>query len=152
MIECKVLRSFPFSCDGVTVEHANAGATVLLPAQLVQGLCKAAYVVVAPAQAALNAVQTPDPVVTTAQGVAKPWEPGFAPEKKVIEAAPENKTAIKIKDDYRTVETGAGWYTVFKGDLPAKGVRKLRAADVRAFNAMTPEERIRFIKGETATK
>ena len=47
MIQCKVLRPFPFSKDGIKVEHADAGSTVLLPAHLVQGLAEAGYIAVA---------------------------------------------------------------------------------------------------------
>jgi hypothetical protein len=157
MIECKILRSFPFSRDGIIMEHANAGTTVQLPARLVQGLCKAAYVAVAPAQTALNAVQTAPvaaSVAVTPTQIAKPWEQGAkamaaAPENKAISIAPEIKVEPKVvEEDYRTVETGAGWSTVYQGEKPVIGVRKLRTADVRVFNRMTREERVRFVKSE----
>jgi hypothetical protein len=73
MIQCKVLRPFPFSKDGIRLEHADVDNTVLLPEYLVQGLARAGYVTL---------------------DVAK--EPTFvevAPETKVIVAAPETKPA-----------------------------------------------------------
>ena len=73
MKQCKILKSFPYSKDGIRVEQADAGSEILLPARLVQGLIEAGYVSVTTVDA---------PVVTI-----------DAPETKIIESAPEVKPA-----------------------------------------------------------
>lgn len=45
MLKCKVLKPFSFSKDGINLEQADTGNTLLLPARLVQGLLSAGYVV-----------------------------------------------------------------------------------------------------------
>lgn len=68
-VACTILRSFPFSADGFTPEHAEAGSVVGIPGGLVDGLARAGYLRRADEAKAM----------------------GLAVENKMIEAAPENK-------------------------------------------------------------
>lgn len=68
-VPCTILRSFPFSVDGFTSEHAEAGSVVSIPSDLIEGLARAGYLRRADEAKAM----------------------GHAAENKMIETAPENK-------------------------------------------------------------
>lgn len=43
-MECRVIRAFPFSRDGITVENVEVGAIVDMPDHIVPGLIAAGYI------------------------------------------------------------------------------------------------------------
>ena len=72
-MECRVIRGFPFSRDGIVVEHAEGGSIVNIPDDLEPGLTAAGY----------TEKSVPDAPENTAIGPA--------PEDKAVATAPENK-------------------------------------------------------------
>lgn len=76
MIPCTILKSFPYSLDGFTPSHAEAGSVADIPAGLIEGLASEGYLRAATA------------VEIETRSVA------IAPENKAIRSAPENKHAL----------------------------------------------------------
>lgn len=97
-VPCTILRSFPFSADGFTPEHAEAGSVVGIPAVLVPGLAHAGY------------LRSADEAKAMGQAV----------ENKMIAATPENKHPLDHDGDGRM---GGSIKPEHTDDLPA-----LRAA------------------------
>lgn len=93
-VPCTILRGFPFSADGFTPEHAEAGSIVGIPGGLVDGLARAGY------------LRRADEVKAMGQAV----------ENKMIEAAPENKHPLDHDGDGRP---GGSLKPEQTDDLPA---------------------------------
>ena len=88
-VPCTILRGFPFSADGFTPEHAEAGNVVGIPSGLIDGLARAGY-------------------LRRTEG-AKAM--GQAVENKMIAATPENK-------DDEEVDLLRGEYAEITGKKP----------------------------------
>lgn len=127
-MECMVLKSFPFSRDGVTTLQARAGETVDIPDDLVPGLTGEGY-------------------VKAADGMIDHKAFDRAPEVQAFEAAPENKVAT-----YEARETGRGWFAIFKDGVEVEALKKVRHEEASAFNAMTDEEKAAHVAAELAER
>jgi hypothetical protein len=151
-----VVKSFPYSPDGVSVLEANVGETVEIPKHLEQGLLKEGFIAV-------------DGTVPPAEGKSVPWAPenkaiAGASEQQVVRTAPEDKEIEYVPADsrkadindtwqpgkYEAKETGAGWFAIFKDDVELDGLKKFRADEAGKFNAMSSQEKAEHVAEELA--
>jgi hypothetical protein len=153
-MQCKIIKNFAFSNDGIRVEQANAGSVVTIKDILVPGLRAAGYVAIVPSADALSpqepAVNMPNPPAKIMAG-SKPWE-----KEKVVFSVPENKmmpSTLENKEQiYEACQVSVGWFTIFSNGEEVKGLKKLRQDDAKAFNALSIKERAEYIEAELKKK
>jgi len=133
MAECKILKPFSYSQDGINAITATAGAIADIPDALVPGLEKEGYVTHSVAAKAIPA----------------------AAENKMLSGADENKEAPPSSPDYivgsyEARDVGRGWYAICRYGVEVSGVKKIRKDDADAFNAMSADERAEYVAAELA--